>query len=177
MAPKIVTVSLSEFADDHGVTLRAVQKWIAEGMPHRNGGGERRVVRRDANRWLREREREQAKSEVAPDEAMERALKIRTEREIKQLELDRLRGILTERAVHEERITKVVGGLFAVAAGQLQPFERDIVAASTPADARKVTEAIYEALCWGAQGYAEQLDLEAQAMEEVDQSTEKGEAA
>ncbi|MCC7132489.1 MAG: terminase small subunit [Gemmatimonadales bacterium] len=67
MAPKTPTVSVTEFAADHGLTSRRVQQWIAEGMPYRDEGGNRRIVRAEANRWIREKERDEATKAATPD--------------------------------------------------------------------------------------------------------------
>lgn len=91
------TVTLNEFAADWGVTVRTVTNWIAEGMPHRAGGkGQRRVVRSEANAWVREREREAAEAESdAPADLAEAERRYQLARAEKvELEVRRARGEL-----------------------------------------------------------------------------------
>lgn len=165
MAPKIATVSVAEFAADHGLTAMAVGDWIRKGMPCRSISGLRRLVRRDANKWLRESIRETARSDT-PDEAAERARKLRAEADLKELELAERRGLLVPVATFESELEQIVGGFLAVAAGQLTRFEPEIVAAATVGAARKVTQAIHGALVQGSRDYAQRLETEAGEMGE-----------
>lgn len=162
MAKPAASIALNEFADDHGVTVRTVTNWLAAGMPHRTVRGERRVVRVEANRWLRERdregEREKIRDQETPDEARERARKTKWEADIKEMEAAERRGQLVPQADYLEALEKFTGNFAAVAAGRLARFERAIVTCATPAEARKVTQEIHAALMAGAQDYATQLE-------------------
>lgn len=156
------TVSIAEFAEDHGKGIRTVQLWIKEGMPYRDQRGERRIVRADANRWLLERVKARAEPAGgdAPSEKLERARKTRAEADLKELDLRERLGTLVDRALYEQRLEEFLGGFTAVASGQLTRFERAIVKAQTPADARRLTREIFTALMQGAQGYADQIEAE-----------------
>src|SRR5215210_3670915 len=103
MAPKTETVPVSEFARDHGVTPTSARNWIAEGMPYRNEPGGRRVVRAEANRWLREEIRCKALAEVSPSEVDERVRKTRIEADLKELELQERRRKLVPADTYQER--------------------------------------------------------------------------
>ena len=94
MAPRIETVALSQFAKDWGVTIRTVQNWITDGMPHRTVDGERRVVRSDANAWVRARAEEAAQPD-APEDIAAAQLRYESARAEKlELEVRRARGEL-----------------------------------------------------------------------------------
>jgi hypothetical protein len=164
MARVVETVALADFAADHGVTVRTVTNWIAAGMPHRTTRGERRVVRAEANRWLKADIHAKARAEVAPSEADERARKLRFEADLKELELQERRAFLVPAEKYREHTESFVGGFAAVAAGQLARFEREIVVADDAPKARKVTQAIHEALMRGSQEYADQLEAERVAL-------------
>lgn len=156
------TVHLQEFADDHGVTVRTVTNWIAEGMPYRNVRGERRVVRAEANAWRIDRERTRAENRAAGgrlDKDIEMAKRIRVDRMIREIELRKRQGTMLPIEEFDRRIERVVGGFTAVCMGQLQPFEREM--GLEPGLARALTMRIQEALMQGAQQLADQLDAEA----------------
>lgn len=168
MAPKVHTVSVAEFADWHGLTSERIYQLIQQGMPHRKQSGKTRIVPKDANRWFRERAREDARRESQgdkPNEDDERARKLAAEATLKELELAERRGQLIPLVDYQERLDQFVGGLAAVAAGQLQRYERDIVRTTTAPDARRLTQQIHAALMRGAQEYAERVDAEATALE------------
>src|SRR5690349_19974781 len=88
------TVPISDYAADWGVTTKAVTNWIAEGLPYRMESGQRRIVRADANRWLRERTKAEALAQTMPSEAEERVRKLKAEADLKELELQERRGEL-----------------------------------------------------------------------------------
>lgn len=156
------TVHLQEFADDHGVTVRTVTNWIAEGMPYRTHRGERRVVRSEANAWRIDRERERATNKAAGgrlDKDIEMAKRIRVDRQIREIELRKRLGTMLPAEAFDQRIDRIVGGFAAVCMGQLQPFERQM--GLEPGAARALTLRIQEALMQGAQQLADVLDAEA----------------
>lgn len=156
------SVHLQEFADDHGVTVRTVTNWIADGMPHRTWRGERRVVRSEGNAWRLDKERERAANKAAGgrlDKDVEMAKRIRVDRMIRELELKKRLGSLIPVEQFDVRIDRIIGGFAAVAMGQLQPFEREM--GLEPPVARALTLRIQEALMQGAQELADQLDAEA----------------
>jgi len=165
MAKAAKTIHLQEFADDHGVTIRTVTNWIAEGMPYRTVRGERRVVRAEANPWRIDRERQRATDKAQGgrlDKDIEMAKRIRVDRQIRELELRKRLGSLIPAEQFDVRIDRIVGGFAAVAMGQLQPFEREM--GLEPAAARVLTLRIQEALMKGAQELADTLDAEADAL-------------
>lgn len=165
MAKAAKSVHLQEFADDHGVTVRTVTNWIAEGMPHRTVRGERRVVRREANVWRIEREQTRAANRAAGgrlDKDVEMAKRIRVDRQIRELELRKRLGSLIPADQFETRIDRIVGGFASVAMGQLQPFEREM--GLEPGGARALVLRMQEALMQGAQQLADTLDAEADAL-------------
>lgn len=160
MAPPVEKISLAEFAKELDVTARSVQKYCAEGMPYREVRNERYVVRREAFRWLLERERERGRREARrpPDDA-ETRLKA-AQADLKEIELARARGETIPVSLYQERLESFLGRFSAVAQGQLARHERDIVAATTPADARRITLAIHHSLMSGAQEYADTIEQE-----------------
>lgn len=162
-----LTVTLAEFADDHDSDVRTVTRWIQEGMPHRRVGNERRIVRSEANKWVRSMDKERARAESNPVEAVERARKLRAEADIKEDERDERRGKLVPVEAYRGRLEEFVGGFAATAAGQLHRFERDIVQCGTAAGARKLTQDIHEALMRGAQDYADTIEAMAAAEKEA----------
>lgn len=169
MAKAAETVSLSEFAEFQGFS----QDWIRQlcdkhGMPHRMVRGNYRLVPAKASQWLRERHKQEQRDAESPDEAKERAGKLRAERELKELELAERKATLIMAVIHDTAVETLVGGFSAVAAGQLARFERDIVQATTPAAARLITQRIHAALMQGAQEYADVLETEAAALEQED---------
>lgn len=173
MAPPIKDVSVADFADILGVTSARVYQFIQEGMPHRKRVKKgTRIVPREAIQWRIEREREQARPEDGRPPRPRDRLEI-AQAELKELEVLEVRKSLIPIEEFETFVDSFVGGFAAVASGRLQRFERDIVEASSPATARKLTEQIHGALMAGAQEYGEHLDDEAAALEADD----AGEAA
>lgn len=163
--PKPQTLTLQEIARAFRVQVQTIREWRAQGMPHRMVGGRPLFDLPACIEWRREKDRESARDEAAPDEAKERARKMRAEAELKELEVARIRGQQVPVEQYEERAEAFVGGFAAVAAGQLHRFERDIVKASTAAEARRLTQQMHAALMHGAQEYADTLEAEVQATE------------
>jgi len=165
MAPPVEKISLAEFAKERGVTSRTVQNWCARGMPHRDIRNERYVVRREAYTWLLEREFERGRREARrPSDDAETRLKA-AQADLKEMELAQARGEVIPVSVYQEHLDTFLGRFAAVASGQLARYERDIVAATIPAEARRITQAIHHALMSGAQGYAAELEQAAAAAE------------
>lgn len=175
MAPKIPTLSLTEIAAELEVTTRTVQNYVRDGMPHRREQrtGDPKFVARECQRWRREKEiaaavekeRDRLENAGGLDKDAEQAEKTRVERQIKELELARIRGTQVPVEQYDERLEAFVGGFVAVSSGQLHRFERDIIAAATPGEARKLTDRILTALMEGSREYADQLEAELQAVE------------
>ena len=116
MAPVSKTIALSEFAADHGLTLIRVQQWIAEGMPYRQVDGARMVVRSEANKWVRQRERASGEESAAPkdlEEADKR--KAMADAQLAELKLLREQG----KGVSIEETEKAVGDLLGALRAQL----------------------------------------------------------
>jgi hypothetical protein len=178
--PRLVdgTIPPAQFAKDQGVTIRTVQRWLAAGMPCRLVNGERRIRVVDGCTWVRSWEYERGRETAAtPAEANERGRKLAAEASLRELDLHERRRDLVPLREHEEALEAFVGGFAAVASGQLQRFEKQIVQAVTPAEARAVTTGIHRALMEGAQRYADQLEAEAAALEAVAAAGNDGEAA
>jgi phage terminase Nu1 subunit (DNA packaging protein) len=167
MAKAAPDVSLEDFADDHGVTVRTVTNWINEGMPHRDKPRlGRRVVRRQANAWLLERTKriEARRAEGGLwSRDREAAKKLAVERQIKERELAQLDGKLLSVEQFDELRDRLVGGFAAVVSGQLQPFERRM--GLEPDAARALTLEMQTALMRGANQLADALDAEADELE------------
>lgn len=149
------------------VSRETVRQWTLAGCPRLDDG---HYVIAEVVSWLRRRERETALAESKRDEKPKTEMnrKIAAEAELKELQLERERGLVIEVEDAEERIARVVGGFAAVASGRLTRFEREIVRCTTPADARKLTERIRGALMEGAHGLADELDAEAVADDSED---------
>src|SRR5687768_6579228 len=102
MPTKVVTVSLTEMAEEMSVTTRTIRNWVADGMPCRRekASGDPRFVARECQRWRREREIEAAVEKERArltggeklDKDKEMAEKVKVERQIKEIELLELRG-------------------------------------------------------------------------------------
>lgn len=163
--PPAETWSVTDAARLLGVSTRTLQSWLAQGLEHRLVDGQRRVVLADVLRWRVEAERAAARDAAAPDEATERARKLRAEATLKELELERARGQLVEVDRLDEFIRRFVGGFQGTAAGRLARYERRIVAARTPAEARMLTQEIHRALMEGAQEFAAEQRAIAEALE------------
>jgi hypothetical protein len=161
MPPSRDDLGVQEFADLLGLTRQRVHQLVQDGMPHRRRNNATRFVPRESIAWLRERDRESARSSESPSEADERARKLRAEADLKELELSERRRALVPIAEAETFLDSFVGGFAAVAAGRLQTFERDIVQAKGAGDARRLTQRMHAALMAGAQEYADAVEAEA----------------
>lgn len=159
-APVTRTVTQKEMAELLGLTPERLRQLVPEGLPQANRDGRPCYVPREVIRWFRDREREAGRREGsgdgAPNELLERARKLKAEADLKELELAERRRLLLPSDEFLARWSSLVGTFAAVATGQLQQFERKIVQATTPADARRVTDAMRLALLRGAQEFADQ---------------------
>lgn len=165
----------NELARLLGVARETVRQWTAAGCPRLDSG---EYVLAEVVAWrvrqAVEKERAGRKADAAPKTEMNRKLAV--EADLKELQLAQMRGALVPAALHDEQMQRVVGGLAAVAKGQLTRFEREIVRATTAPEARKVTERIHEALMRGAQGLADELEAEAAALEAADEAADMEDA-
>ena len=112
MAPISKTIALSDFASDHGLTLIRVQQWIAEGMPYRQVDGARMVVRSEANKWVRQRERASGEESAAPkdlEEADKR--KAMADAQLAELKLLREQGKVVAIEDTEHAVSALLEGL------------------------------------------------------------------
>lgn len=99
MAERDRPVGLDEYARDHGVTRRTVELWISAGMPVRRQSRRVLVLRAEANAWRDEYKLRAARDQRGtPDEAEERARKVRADADIAELRLATMRGDLVPRA-------------------------------------------------------------------------------
>lgn len=144
-------------------TTRTLRNWRSDGMPTRLVSGQPRFDLADVLAWREDRIRDEAaRSAAAPeaghDKDAEMARKLAAEASIAELKLEQLRADVVPVQQYRDELERVVGGFAAVAMGRLQRFERDIVAATTPAAARKLVERIQDALMEGAQEFADELE-------------------
>lgn len=167
MTQRSRTVSLQDIADAFGVTTEAIRLKRKAGMPTRMESGRPRFDLRDCIAWQREQDKVAAQSATAPDEALERARKLKAEADLKELDLAQKRGELVEQTVLAEALDRVIGGFAATAKGRLGRFEREIVRCQTPGAARKLREAIVDALMEGAREYADQWEAEADELDKA----------
>lgn len=93
--------------------------------------------------------------------------KLAVEADLKELQLERERAESLPAEEFHSTISRVVGGFAATAKGRLSRFERDVVKATTPADARRLMDRISVALLEGGRDVAQMLDDEAAAEEEA----------
>ena len=150
-------VSVTELSRLLGFTRENIRQWTLKGCPRRDDGS---FVVSEVVAWLRQREREAAAPDTAPDEAQERARKLRAEADLKEIELARARGDVVPIGDYRTELERVLGRMRAVVSGQLNRFERRIVACQTPAEARALTRDIEAAICEGGLGLAEAMDDE-----------------
>lgn len=150
-----------------GVSRESLRAWTLAGCPRLDSG---LYVVAEVVTWLRKRERELALAEQKPDgqKISELNRKLSAEANLKELQLERERGLVIDAAVADERIGRIVGGFNAVASGRLTRFEREIRQCTTAAEARRITERIRVALMEGAHELADELDAEAVVDEAVD---------
>lgn len=158
MPPRANTITLEEIADAFGVTTETIRLWRKDGLPSRTEAGRPRFVLRECIEWRREHDRLDDQDRTKPSERDERALKVRAERMLKELEYAEKRRELVPVSDSNDFIDQFVATFAATAAGRLQRFERDIVRAKTPADARQVTTAIHVSLMEGGQQFADMLE-------------------
>lgn len=144
-----------------------MRKWGLAGCPRKDDGT---FVVAEVVTWLRARDVEQALAKVKSADAPKTELnrKLAVEADLKELQLARERRESVTADDYDEAIARIAGGFAAVAKGQLARFERDIVRTTTAPDARKLTDRIHAALMEGAQGLADELEAEAQAMSHED---------
>lgn len=151
----------SDLARLLGASRETLRQWTLAGCPRLDTGD---YIVSEVVTWLRKRERDAAIAEgkqQSQQPKTELNRKLAAEAELKELQLERERGLVIEVEDAEERIARVVGGFAAVAAGRLARFEREIVRCTTAADARKLTDRIRVALMEGAHDLAQELDGEA----------------
>lgn len=150
----------------HGVSRETIRQWTVANMPRRDDGT---YIVAETITWRIQRELAKDRETRAPkdgDEKMsELNRKLRAEAELKELQLERERGLAVLADDHEAVVARIAGGFAAVASGQLSRFERRMVQAKTPAEARVLTQEIHRALMEGAQGLADDLESEAVALE------------
>lgn len=143
---------------------RSFARLVSEGLPRLGKGEVVRFPWPEIWHWYVDRERQSAKAAVRPPDvnlAESERRESQAKAEIAELKAAQMRAELVPAALHRERITAFVGGFVAVVTGRLTRFERDIVLARTPADARKVTEAMRVQLMQGGQGYADTIEARA----------------
>lgn len=162
------TVTGTALADLLGVTLRRVQQLAAEGMPSRTENGERRFVARECVQWVRERDVEAARKAATPadaDEAKERALKMKADRELAELRLAERRRELVEVAAVLKSDERLFGVLRARVTGGRGKWAPRMLGLGTMAEATRVYDE------WAADTLAA-LEQGADAIEDDDNEQE-----
>ncbi len=144
--PASPSIPLAQFAADHAVTPRTVRNWVDLGMPCRLVDGERRVVRSQANPWVRQYEREQAKAAKQPAKLnASRARKLEAEARLVEMDLQEREG----RLVPIDDTRRVVGKMLGRLRAQLIPFPQRwapklAAAATVPEAERLLSTGIHE---------------------------------
>lgn len=169
-APRTNTVTQKELADLVGLTPERLRQLKLRGLPFVTEGGKTKYVVREVVKWMREDAARQVREELAAkagklSESEERALLVRVQRESAELDLAEKRRALIPTAEASARYEAFVGSFSAVARGQLQRFEKDIVMAADTVAARRVTQKITGALMSGARELAARLREQAEALE------------
>jgi hypothetical protein len=172
MAPRDCSLTIDEFCAARRITRKTLENWRRDGLPTRRRSKQIRIDLADVAEWELERAKRAAvdalnRPKPALDRETEQARKLAAEATIAERKLAELDRELMPAAVVREEMERLVGGFAAVTMGRLETFERDIVAAVTPADARRLVYRIQDALMAGAQQFADELDAEADAAEEV----------
>lgn len=161
------TVKVAEFATLMKTTRQCVYQWIDRGCPYRNGPEGKEIPLADGIEWVIEfktweiQEHRQAQNKDIPNEKEEAALERRAKRLLAEHDLlEKTRKVVPVTDL-TEFVDRVFGTFSGVASGRLKNFERDIVKAKTPAEARKITDRMHHDLMSGAIQYATQLEDEA----------------
>jgi phage terminase Nu1 subunit (DNA packaging protein) len=152
-------VDQSELSRLMGVTREAVRLWTVEGCPRRDDGSYivAEVVTWRIARAVQTERNKRREGDKPKQHASEANRKLAAEADLKELQLEQLRGNLVPIEVFDAKLGSIVGGFQAVASGGLARFEREIVQAITPAQARRLTERIFDSLMEGARGLGAQL--------------------
>lgn len=139
------------------ISTRQITNWRHEGCPTRNVGGTAKFDVAEVVEWLREKERDTMRKETAPDEAQERARKLRAEADLKELELAQARGEVVAVTEFQTTLEDTLGRMRAVVSGQLARFERRFVTCASAAEARLLSRDLEDAICRGAQAAADEI--------------------
>jgi phage terminase Nu1 subunit (DNA packaging protein) len=160
-------VNQSQLATLHGVTRQTVRDWTLAGCPRRDDGS---YIVAETIAWRIRQKVEEAKRERASEsdepKLTEMNRKLKVEADLKELELQHRRAESIDAPVHRDVTARLVGGFASVAAGQLARFERRMLQSTKPAEARAISQDIQRALMEGAQGLADELDAEADALDD-----------
>jgi phage terminase Nu1 subunit (DNA packaging protein) len=149
MAPPTALLGPSDLAKLLKVTRQAIHDWRKQGLPCRIVSGSPKFTVAEVMEWRLERAREVARSNDAPDEAKERARKMRADADLSELKGAQMRGELvpvadvtreTERlcAVLRARVLSIRGrwapkvlglGTMAEATAAMDALTADVLAA------------------------------------------------
>ena len=167
MPRREVSLSQNDMAAALGLDdTETLRQWRKDGCPHQMRGNRPFYHPRKVRLWLEERAEKRGRASIDRplaklDKDDEQARKLAAEATIAEMRLAALQKEMIPAQRFESEFERLVGGFAAVSKGQLQRFERDIVSASTPADARRLIERIQDALMAGMQTFADELDDEA----------------
>jgi len=142
---------------------RSFARLVSEGLPRGGKGHAVWFPWPEIWHWYVDRERQSAKAEVKPkDQALADSVKEKAQADaaISRMKADEMAGDLIPADLHQSRLNAFVGGMMSVVDGRLNRFERDIVAAGTPAEARKVVDAIKRSVKQGGLELADRIEAE-----------------
>lgn len=151
-------LSVAELAAKLRLTVQRVYQLIDDDqMPHFPRGEDRTQIEIEEDevlRWLYARSVARAPDPDAEDRRRKRKL----EADRLQIELETLKGQRLDRTEVEALARAEEGSFVAFITGQLQRFEPDIVRASSPVDARKLTTQMKREILAARRDYGEQLE-------------------
>jgi phage terminase Nu1 subunit (DNA packaging protein) len=153
------TVPAREVAKHFRVSVRTISDWVRKGCPHHETPRGTAFVLAEVIAWRIAGEVESAAARAPRPAAIEleveQARKARADADLKELELAERRGALVPIEDFRLELETVLGRMRAVVSGQLHQFERRIVHATTPAEARMLTRDMEDAICRGGMALAD----------------------
>jgi len=147
---------------------RSFARLVSEGLPRGGKGHAVWFPWPEIWHWYVDRERKSARDAVkVPDMGLAESerTEAQAKAEIAKMKAEEMRGDLIPADLHQSRLNAFVGGMMSVVDGRLNRFERDIVAAGTPAEARKVVDAIKRSVKQGGLELADRIEAEPEEVE------------
>lgn len=151
-------VTAAELCDLLGVKHPTVSSWVAAGCPHRKRGTRYEFVVSEVSDWRLDRAKRTARDETAPDEAAERARKMRADADYAELRVAERRGELVaadevERA--HERLCGVVRSRVLAIRGRWAPR---VLGLAAIAEATSVMDALAADILAALQEGADEIE-------------------